>query len=67
MGNRSQKTYVVYDQFHWGDINHLEYLFKGFRYALENYRFLKEAHPDKTLGMLEIEKYKLLKISLNKK
>lgn len=60
------EEYVVYDQFHWNDPNHLEYVFKGRDYALKNYVFLVRAHPDKSLGFtlkkLYIEKFKHFKI-----
>lgn len=63
MGKQLAKVYVVYDQFHWLDADHLEYQFKGLNYALDNYRFLKASHPDKVLGLLEVDKYKKLKES----
>ena len=54
-------VYVVFDQFHWLDPDHLEYCFKGFDYALANYSFLKAAHPDKSLGFTSEENYLKLK------
>lgn len=54
-------VYVVFDQFHWLDPDHLEYCFKGFDYALANYTFLKAAHQDKSLGFTSEENYLKLK------
>ena len=54
---KRDRTYVVYDQFHWLDPNHIEYCFKGWDSALANYNFLKAAHTDKTLGLVTVEYY----------
>ncbi len=64
MGRKEKKDtgrYVVFDQFHWNDPDHLEYVFGGWEYALSNYRFLKAAHPDKTLGLTSVENYEKIK------
>lgn len=50
-------SYVVFDQFHWLDPNHIEYCFKGWDVALANYNFLKVAHQDKILGLVTLEYY----------
>lgn len=52
-------TYVIYDQFHFGEENHLEVPAKGRKYALSVYRFLKELHPNMSIGLATIEYYKL--------
>lgn len=57
-------TYVIYDQFHFYDADHLERPVKGRKFALETYKFLKQAYPDKILGLSTIEYYKNLKESI---
>lgn len=57
MKGKDKQRYVVYDQFHWFAPDHLEYVFAGWEYALQNYRFLKAAHPDKVLGLVEAKQY----------
>lgn len=57
MEKKDEQRYVVYDQFHWLAPDRLEYVFAGWEYALKNYAFLKQAHPDKTLGLVTVEDY----------
>ena len=57
MEKKDRQRYVVYDQVHWLAPDHLEYVFAGWEYALKNYEFLKQAHPDKTLGLVIVEDY----------
>lgn len=59
--------YVIYDQFHWGDPNHLESPCANHKEALERYKFLKEAFPGESLGMLTKRKFIELKKSLTTK
>ena len=61
MEGKDTRRYVVYDQFHWLDPDHVEYVFKGKEYALNNYAFLKQAHPDKTLGLVSAEEFERIK------
>ena len=65
MKGKDKQRYVVYDQFHWFAPDHLEYVFAGWEYALKNYAFLKAAHPDKVLGLVEAKQY--MKIKENNK
>lgn len=54
-------TYVIYDQFHFRDQDHVEIPAKGWEYALAVYRFQRTMHPGMSLGLTSIEKYKRLK------
>ena len=55
---KEQRDFVVYDQSHWNDPDHIEYVYHGYTYDMENYNFLKMAHPDKTLGIVTKEYFK---------
>lgn len=55
--DKDNQVYVVYDQFHWQTPDHVEYVFKGWDVALANYAFLKDAHPDKSLGLCTKEEF----------
>lgn len=58
-------TYVVYDQFHFKDADHLEVPVKGRKFALDTYKFLKTSFPDKILGLTTVEYYRKLKKSFS--
>ena len=64
MKKSQNKKYVIYDQFHWLNPDHLELTISGWGYALKVYAFEKEANPDKTLGLTTEEEYKKIKQSL---
>lgn len=64
MKKSQNKKYVIYDQFHWLNPDHLELTISGWDYALKVYAFEKEANPDKTLGLITEEEYKKIKQSL---
>lgn len=51
-------TYVIYDQFHLLDKNHLEKQVKGLKQAIEAYAFYKTFYPGYSLGLSTIEFYK---------
>lgn len=55
---KEQRDFVVYDQFNWNNPDHIEYVYHGWLYAMQNYNFLKMAHPDKTLCIVTKEYYK---------
>lgn len=58
MGERKdEQEYVVYDQFHWLWDDHIEYIYKGWEYALANYNFLKQSYPKESLGLITKEEY----------
>ena len=59
--------YVIYDQFHWLDPNHLESPCANRKEAIERYKFLKDAFPGESLGMLTKRKFIELKKSLTNK
>ena len=59
--------YVIYDQFHWLDPNHLESPCANHKEALERYEFLKAAFPGESLGMTTKSKFMKLKESLKPK
>ena len=60
MKEKDDEEYVVYDQFHWLWDDHIEYIYKGWEYALANYNFLKQSYPDESLG-LSYENYQKVK------
>lgn len=64
---KNHKTYVVYDQFHWNDPDHIEYRFDGWESALANYGFFKDANPDKTLGLTDLENFNAIKQSIRRR
>lgn len=51
------EEYVVFDQYHWLFPDHLEYIYKGWEYALANYNFLKQSYPKESLGLITKEEY----------
>lgn len=51
------EEYVVYDQFHWMWDDHIEYIFKGWEYALANYNFLKQSYPKESLALTTKKEY----------
>ena len=60
----NNQRFVIYDQFHWLDSDHLEMTISGYDYALKVYAFQKEANPDKSLGFVTEEQFKRIKESL---
>lgn len=48
-------TYCIYDQFHFGNKDHLEIPVKGHDAALERYQFYKTLYPGYCLGLCTIE------------
>ena len=54
-------TYIVYDQFHFGDADHLEVPVKGHDNAIATYCFYKTVYPTYSLGLCTIEYYNTLK------
>ncbi len=61
---KDNREYVIYDQFHWLDMDHLEMTVSGYDYALKVYAFQKEANPDKCLGFVTKEQFVKIKESL---
>lgn len=61
---KDNQRYVIYDQFHWLDSDHLEMTVSGYDYALKVYAFQKAANPDKSLGFVTEEHFKRIKESL---
>ena len=60
----NNQRFVIYDQFHWLNSDHLEMTISGYDYALKVYSFQKEANPDKSLGFVTEEQFKRIKESL---
>ena len=56
-GRKADKEYVVFDEFHWLSPDHIEYIYRGWEYALANYRFLKQSYPNECLGLTTREDY----------
>ena len=59
--NESRKkgngTWVIYDQFHWLNPDHLVRIVKGtWEEALEQYRFYKDAFPYESL----VDRYRII-------
>ena len=54
-------TYCIYDQFHFGNKDHLEVPVKGYQQALDAYAFYRASYPALTLGLCTVEYYKHLK------
>lgn len=50
--------YVIYDQFHWGNPDHLEVHVDGWDNALSQYLFYKEAFPTESLGLVDITRFR---------
>lgn len=59
--------FVIYDQFHWNDSNHLEQPCSNWKEALARYRFLRDSFPGMSLGLKSIEDYIKMKESLKQK
>lgn len=57
-------TYCVYDQYHFGNKEHLEVPVKGHDQAVATYAFYKAAYPTQSLGLCTIEYYNHLKDSM---
>lgn len=53
-------TYMIYDQFHFGRKDHLAVAVKGWKGALEQYRFYKEFNPQGVIGLCTFEYYQHL-------
>jgi hypothetical protein len=53
-------TYCIYDQFHFGNKDHLEVPVKGHQQAIDAYAFYKTSYPGYSLGLCTIEYYKHL-------
>lgn len=52
------RRYVIYDQFHWLNPNHLVRVIDGaWNDALEQYRFYKAAFPKESLGLVTEEEF----------
>lgn len=58
-------TYVIYDQFHFGNKDHLEIHVKRWEQAVDQYRFYKAFNPQTVLGLCTLEYYKHLIQSYN--
>lgn len=58
-------TYCVYDQFHFGNKDHIEVPVKGKDNAVSTYAFYKAAYPNHSLGLCTIEYYKHLTNRIN--
>lgn len=54
-------TYCIYDQFHFGNKDHLEVPVKGRDEVIATYAFYKASYPALSLGLATIEYYKHLK------
>lgn len=65
--NNEIYEWVVYDQFHWHDPDHIERVFCDKETALGYYRFIKEAFPRETFGMCKYDKYLKLKNDYRRK
>lgn len=57
--------YVIYDQFHWQSKDHFVRIYNSFDLALQEYGFLKDAFPNYTLGLTDINKFNKLLNSYN--
>ena len=53
--------YVIYDEFHWGNPDHLESPCANYKEALERYKFLKESFPNDIFGLTTKKKFLKLK------
>ena len=54
----AQTEFVIYDQFHWGNHDHLEVHVDGWDNALNQYRFYKDAFPNESLGLVDVERFR---------
>lgn len=62
MPRRENVTYVIYDQFHWCNPDHIERQVKGWKSALATYCFLKDVYANVSLGLVTLDYYnKLIK------
>lgn len=54
--------YVIYDQFHWLNPDHLErHVIGTWQEAVEQYCFYKSAFPGESLGLVNNEQYNKIK------
>lgn len=60
----SKSQYVIYDQFHWQRPDHLVELVKGWDETLARYKHWKTFFPNESYGLLSLDKFKRLEISL---
>lgn len=60
----SKSKFVIYDQFHWQRPDHLVELVTGRDEALARYKHWKTFFPGESYGLLSLDKFKRLEISL---
>ena len=58
-------TYCIYDQFHFGNKDHVEVPVKGHDEAVKAYAFYKASYPTLSLGLCTIEYYRHLTNRIN--
>lgn len=60
----SMRQFVIYDQFHWNRPDHFVEKVTGWDEALFRYNHWKNFFPDESYGLLSLDEFKRLEVSM---